>query len=152
MQLCGQPLSSTTSAPTLSVSSTQKKEKKSDKATSTLLFDSSIEDWFRTTVGVRQGWLPQLALFNLVLEKITTDALENHEGAASTSGRTIANIRFADDIDVLAGEEEELGKLVERLDKTSTAYGMETSAKKTKLMTINTNGINKEIKVNGQKL
>ena len=31
---------------------------------------------------------------------------------------------FADDIDGLAGEEEELANLVERLDKASTAYGM----------------------------
>ena len=34
----------------------------------------------------------------------------------------------------LAGEEEKLAKLAERLDKASTAYGMETSAEKTKLM------------------
>ena len=36
--------------------------------------------------------------------------------------------------------------------KASTAYGMEISAEKTKLMTKNTSGINTEIKVNGQKL
>ena len=52
----------------------------------------------------------------------------------------------------LAGEEEKLAKLAERLDKASTAYGMETSAEKTKLMTKNTSGINTEIKVNGEKL
>ena len=28
-----------------------------DKATSAVLFNSSIGDWFRTTVGVRQGYL-----------------------------------------------------------------------------------------------
>ena len=49
--------------------------------------------------------------------------------------RTITNLGFADDIDGSAGEEEELAKLVERLDKTSTAYGMEISAEKTKIMT-----------------
>ena len=43
-------------------------------------------------------------------------------------GRKITNLRFADDIDGLAGEEEELAKLVQRLDKVSTVYGMETSA------------------------
>ena len=64
---------------------------------------------------------------------------------------TLTNLRFADDIDGLAGEEE-LANLVERLDKASTAYGMEISAEKTKLMTNNTSGINTEIKVNGQKL
>ena len=59
---------------------------------------------------------------------------------------------MADDIDGLAGEEEEPAKLVERLDKASTAYGMEISAEKTKLMTNNISGINTDIKVNGQKL
>ena len=61
-----------------------------------------------------------------------TDALEDHEGAVSIGGRTITNLRFADDINDLAGEDEELANLVERLDKASTAYGMEISAEKTK--------------------
>ena len=81
-----------------------------------------------------------------------TDALEDHEGAVSIGGRTITNLRFADDIDGLAGEEEELSKLVECLDKASTAYGTEINTEKTKLMTNNTSGINTEIKVNGQKI
>ena len=45
-----------------------------------------------------------------------------------------------------------MANLVERLNKASTAYGMEISAGKTKLMTNDTDSINKEIKVNGQKL
>ena len=74
-----------------------------------------------------------------------TDALEDHEGTVSIGGRTITNLRFADDIDGLAGKEEVLANLVERLDKTSTAYGMEISAEKTKLMTNNTSGINTRV-------
>ncbi|WP_294118168.1 reverse transcriptase domain-containing protein, partial [Thiolapillus sp.] len=81
-----------------------------------------------------------------------TDALGDHEGTVSIGGRTITNLHFADDINGLAGEEEELANLVQRLDKASTAYGMEISAEKTKLMANNTSGINTEIKVNGQKL
>ena len=81
-----------------------------------------------------------------------TDALEDHEGTVSIGGRTITSLRFADDIDDLAGGEEELANLVERLDKASTAYGLEISAEKTKLMTNNTSGINTEIRVNGRKL
>ena len=80
------------------------------------------------------------------------DALEDHEGTVSIGSRTVTNLRFADDIDGLAGEEEELANLVQHLDKASTAYGMEISAEKTKLMTNNTSRINTEIKVNGQKL
>ena len=81
-----------------------------------------------------------------------TEALDDHEGTVSIGGRTITNLRFADDIDGLAGAEEELANLVERLDKAFAAYGMEISAEKTKLMTNNTSGINTEIKVNGPKL
>ena len=73
----------------------------------------------------------------------------SHEGTVSIGGRTITNLRFVDDINGLAGEEEELANVVGRLDK---AYGMEISAEKTKLVTNNTSGINTEIKVNGQKL
>ena len=80
------------------------------------------------------------------------DTLEDHEGTVSAGSRTITNLRFADDIDGLAREEEELANLVERLDKASTAYSMEISAEKSKLMTNNTSCINTEIKVNGQKL
>ena len=70
----------------------------------------------------------------------------------SIGGRTITNLRFANDTDGLAGEEEELANLVEGLDKASTAYDMEISAEKTKLMTNNTSDINTESKVNELKL
>ena len=109
-----------------------------DKATSAVLFNGRMRDWFRTEVGVRQGCLLSLTLFNIFLERITTDALEDHEGTVSIGGRTNINLRFADDIDGLAGEEEELATLAERLDKAFTAYGMEITAEKTKLMTNNT--------------
>ena len=56
-----------------------------------------------------------------------TGALEDHRGTVSIGGRTITNLCFADDIEG-EGEEEELAKLVEHLDKASTACGMEISA------------------------
>ena len=117
-----------------------------NKATSAVLFNSSVGDWFRTTAGVRQGCLLSPNLFNIFLERNMTNALEDHEGTVSIGGRTITNLRFADYIDGLAGEEE-LANLAERVDKASTAYGMEISAEKTKLLTNNTSGINTEIKV-----
>ena len=81
-----------------------------DKATSATLFNNSIGDWFRTTVEVRQGCLLSPILFNILLERIMTDALQDHEGTVSTGGKKITNFRFADNIDGLAGEEEELAK------------------------------------------
>ena len=67
--------------------------------------------------------------FNIFLERIMRDALEQHEGTVSIRGRAMINLRFADDIDRLAGEEQELADLVENPDKTSTSYGMEISTR-----------------------
>ena len=56
-----------------------------------------------------------------ILERVMTDAFEDHEGTVGIGGSTITNLHFADDIDGLAGEEEELAKLVEHHDKASTS-------------------------------
>ena len=123
-----------------------------DKTTSAVCFNGITGDWFRTTVGVRQGCLLSPTLFNIFLDTIMADALEDHKSTASIGGRTISNLRFADDIDGLVGSELELSSLVECLDETSTAYGMQISTEKTKLMANNTNGISSNIGVNGEKL
>ena len=75
-----------------------------------------------------------------------SDALEDHNRKVSIGGRNITNLRFADDLDVLAEEEQELEALVENLDKTCTRCQME----KTKPMTNSVNCIQREIKIKGQ--
>ena len=69
------------------------------------------------------------------------DALVDYEGTVSIGGRTVTNLRFADDIDGLAGQEQELVNLVNHPEEASTTYGMHISAEKTHLTTDNTNGI-----------
>ena len=49
------------------------------------------------------------------------------------------------------GSEQELENLVKHLDRSSTAYGMEINANKTKLMN-SSNGIQRDITANGEKL
>ena len=71
----------------------------------------------------------------------------------SIAGRPITNLRFADDIDGLAGTKSELKNLVSNIDNTSRAYGMEVSEEKTKIMTNNiADGSIEDITVNGQQL
>ena len=123
-----------------------------DKATSAVQMNGSIGGWFRTTVGVRQGCLLSPTLFNIFLERIMSDAPEEHDGKVRIGGRNITNLRFTDEIDALVEQEQELETLVENLDKTCTRYKMEISAEKTKLMTNSVSGIQREIKVKEQKL
>ena len=123
-----------------------------DKATSAVQMNASIGEWFRTTVGVRQGCLLSPTLFNIFLERIMPDTLEEHDGKVTIGGRNITNLQFADIIDALAEEEQGLEALVESLDKTCTRYKMKISAEKTKLITNSDNGIQREIKIKGQKL
>ena len=85
-----------------------------DKAQIAVLFNDSTRDWFRTTVGVRQGCLLSPALFNIFLERIICEALDDHKGSVSIEGRLITNFRLADDIVVNADEEGETGVLVDR--------------------------------------
>ena len=97
--------------------------------------NGSIGEWFRTTVGIRQGCPLSPIFFSNFLERIMSDALKEHDGKVSIGGRNITNLRFADDTDVLAEEEQEVEALNESLDKTCTRYQMEIRAEKTKLMT-----------------
>ena len=123
-----------------------------NKATSAVYHDNNTEEWFRTIIGVHQGCLLSPTLFNIFLERIVADALEDHEGTVSIGGRIITNLRFADDIDGLAEEEQALVKLVNHLEEASKAYGMQISAEKTQLMTNNTNGISTDITIDNKKL
>ena len=70
-------------------------KKNYDKATSAVPFNSSIGDWFRTTVRVWQVCLLSPILFNIFLEIIMTDALEDQKGTVSIGGwiRTTVGVR-----------------------------------------------------------
>ena len=67
-------------------------------------------------------------------------------------GQLVTNLRFADDIDGVAGTERELMELMQNINQASTDYGMEISAPKTKVMTNNNSGIIEDIAINGDKL
>ena len=77
------------------------------------------------------------------------DALGEHDEKVSICDRNtcITNLRFADDRDALAEEEQQLEALVnERLDKTCTRYKMQISAVKTTPVTNSANGTQKEVR------
>ena len=69
-------------------------------------------DWFQIGKGVRQGCILSLCLFNLYPEYIMRNAgLEEAQAGIKISGRTINNLRYADDTTLMAEIEEELKSL-----------------------------------------
>ena len=74
-----------------------------DEAKSAVYHENSTREWFLTAIGVRQGCLLSPTLFDIFLERIRADALQDHEGTVSIGGKTSTNLLFADDTDGLAG-------------------------------------------------
>ena len=68
-------------------------------------------DWFDIEQGVRQGCILSPYLFNAYAENIMRLALEDYDGGISVGGRTINNLRYADDTTLLAGSASELENL-----------------------------------------
>ena len=89
-------------------------------------------------------------LVKMFFECNMSEVLENHCGSVRICGHNITNLRFADDINGLAGNEDELATLVKNLDETSSRFHMEISAEQTKMMTNSSKQISTKIKVRGQ--
>ena len=146
MQLCGQPWRSTTSASTLSESTNTY-----NKANQC----SPLERQHRRLVPSNSRNPPRMSSLTYPLQHISG---KDHNRCLGRSRRRCQHWRqnsYQFPLcwwhQWLSRRGRKLAKLVEWLDKASTAYFMKISGWKTELMTHNTNGIN-QIKVNEQKL
>jgi len=105
---------------------------------------------FNTTVGVRQGCFLSPVLFNNFLERIMQETLQDHQSTITIGGRVVSNLRFADDIDLLAGSHTELQSLTDSLYRNARAFGMEVSTEKSKIMRHSVNAQQIPISMNGE--
>ena len=94
----------------------------------------TLSEWFRVKKGVRQGCVLSLYLFNIIAEMAMRETLNGFQGGLQIGERMIANLRYADDIILLATSEAELQELLDRLDRISRKYNLLINAKKTKVM------------------
>ena len=81
--------------------------------------------------------------------------LSNVDYGVKCAGEKITDLRYADDIDMLAESKEDLQHLTKRLEDSSKDFGMEISVEKSKVMIVgkeDTEGEKLEICVDGKKL
>ena len=77
-------------------------------------------DWFQIEKAVRQGCILSPCLFNLYAEYIMRNAgLEEAQAGIKIAGRNINNLRYADDITLMAESEEELKSLLMKMKEES---------------------------------
>lgn len=75
-------------------------------------------------------------LFNLLLEIIMRLAKGQEEMGTNINGQLINNLRFADDVDLIANTSQNLQEITNRVDESSRRMGLRINIGKTKTMTI----------------
>ena len=92
-------------------------------------------DWFQIGKGVRQGCILSLCLFNFYAEYIMRNAgLDEAQAGIKVARRNINNLRYADDITLMAESEEELKSLLMKVKEESEKVGLKLNIQKTKIM------------------
>ena len=92
-------------------------------------------DWFQIGKGVRQGCILSLCLFNFYAEYIMRNAgLEEAQAGIKIARRNISNLRYADDMTLMAESEQELKSLLMKVKEESERVGFKLSIRKTKIM------------------
>src|SRR6266568_8665756 len=90
-----------------------------DNQTATVRIEFGNTEQFRIGKGVRQGCILSPTLFNLYAEKIMKDAdLDNIAIGVRNGGKTINNLRYADDTTLAAESEAGLRTLLEKVNIT----------------------------------
>ena len=85
-----------------------------EKARSKVLVEDDYSEWLSPS------------LFNLYLERIVTDALNEFDVGVNCAGRRITELRFDDDIDLMEENEDNLQEVTRRVEDASKKFGMES--------------------------
>ena len=92
-------------------------------------------DWFKIGKGVHQGWILSPCLFNFYVDYIMWNArLDEAQARIKTAGKNINNLRYADDTNLMAENEEDLKSLFMKVEKESEKVSFKLNIQQTKLM------------------
>ena len=92
-------------------------------------------DWFQIGKGVCQDYILSPCLFNYYAEYIMRNTQRDEAQAGiNIARRNINNLRYADDITLMAESEEELKSLLMKVKEESEKVGLKLNIQKTKIM------------------
>ena len=92
-------------------------------------------DWFQIGKRVCHGCILSPCLLNLHAEYTTWNARLNEPQAwIKIARRKINNLKYADDITLMVGKEEELKSLLMKVKEESVKAGLKLNIQKTKIM------------------
>ena len=83
-----------------------------------------LTEWSYIEQGVRQECILSSILFNIYSKSIVRESLEGFEGSIKVGGRTVTNLRYTDDVALLAGSANELQELLNRTHVASRKRGL----------------------------
>ena len=88
-------------------------------------------DWFQIGKGVHQGCILSSYLFNLYAEYIMRNAgLDEAQAGIKIAGRNINNLRYANNITLMAESEEELKRLLMKMKEESEKVGLKLNIRR----------------------
>ena len=92
-------------------------------------------DWFQIGKGVCQSCILSPCLFNFYAEYIMRNAgLDETQARIKIARRNINNLRYADDITLMAESEEELQSLLMKVKEETGKVGLKLNIQKTKIV------------------
>ena len=95
----------------------------SNNAKSAVRICGEIGNWFKTSRGSRQGDNVSPMIFISDLER-AMDKIMEHVKGITVQGLHINNLRFADDVDIIEGNEDDLADTVQMLSNEAKRYGL----------------------------
>jgi len=87
----------------------------------------TLSEGFSVKKGVRQGCSFSVLVQHPIAEMVMRENLDGFQGGLRIGGRMVTNLRYADDMILLATSEAELQELVDRLDRVSRKYSLLTN-------------------------
>ena len=108
-----------------------------------LIHQDKISQAFLTTIGLKQGDILSTILFNIYINDLPRQLLEDSRSSNTISDipyqddTKINNLLFADDLAIFSLSKEDLQKRISILEQYNTKWGLEVNLSKTKIMISN---------------